>query len=66
MYQCACRYVQVEYGPMELDLNLRVRIFELEKHLAEQVIFTLRLTMFLTQYHLRREGYGMNLLSVKN
>lgn len=25
---------------MELDLNLRVRIFELEKHLAEQVIST--------------------------
>ena len=31
------RYVQVEYGPMELDLNLRVRIYELEKHLKEQV-----------------------------
>ncbi len=31
------RYVQVEYGPMELDLNLRVRIYELEKHLKAQV-----------------------------
>ncbi|DBA70016.1 TPA: hypothetical protein ACH3X2_012365 [Trebouxia sp. C0005] len=30
------RYVQVEYGPMELDLNLRVRIYELEKHLKQQ------------------------------
>lgn len=27
----------VEYGPMELDLNLRVRIFELEQFLAEKV-----------------------------
>ena len=34
----SCRYVQVEYGPMELDLNLRVRIHELEKHLADQVL----------------------------
>ena len=32
-----CRYVFVEYGPMELDLNLRVRIDELEKYLAAQV-----------------------------
>lgn len=31
------RYVFVEYGPMELDLNLRVRIDELEKFLAKQV-----------------------------
>ncbi|KAK9838176.1 hypothetical protein WJX81_006705 [Elliptochloris bilobata] len=28
------RYVVVEYGPMELDLNLRVRVAELEAHLA--------------------------------
>ncbi|KAL3134817.1 hypothetical protein ABBQ32_007791 [Trebouxia sp. C0010 RCD-2024] len=32
------RYVQVEYGPMELDLNLRVRIHELEKYLANQKV----------------------------
>lgn len=32
---CAvCRYVQVEYGPMELDLNLRARIHCLEQQLA--------------------------------
>ena len=36
--KCVYRYVQVEYGPMELDLNLRVRIHELEKHLAGQGI----------------------------
>lgn len=35
-----CRYVQVEYGPMELDLNLRVRIYELERHLKGQVSLT--------------------------
>lgn len=29
-----CRYVQVEYGPMELDLNLRARIHCLEQQLA--------------------------------
>ena len=34
------RYVQVEYGPMELDLNLRVRIYELEKHLKQQASCT--------------------------
>jgi urea carboxylase len=28
------RYVLVEYGPMELDLNLRVRIWALQAHLA--------------------------------
>jgi urea carboxylase len=28
------RYVLVEYGPMELDLNLRVRVWELQAHLA--------------------------------
>lgn len=33
------RYVYVEYGPMELDLNLRVRIDELQKSLATQVNF---------------------------
>lgn len=32
------RYVFLEYGPMELDLNLRVRIHELEQYLAEQKI----------------------------
>ena len=32
------RYVMVEYGPMELDLNLRVRVWALEKHLAEQKV----------------------------
>ena len=37
LFVVSCRYVQVEYGPMELDLNLRVRIHELEKHLAAQV-----------------------------
>lgn len=31
------RYVFVEYGPMELDLNLRVRIDELERYLADKV-----------------------------
>ena len=34
-FQDAGRYVVVEYGPMELDLNLRVRVAELEAHLAE-------------------------------
>jgi hypothetical protein len=29
------RYVLVEYGPMELDLNLRVRIWALQAHLAD-------------------------------
>ena len=28
------RYVLVEYGPMELDLNLRVRVWALQGHLA--------------------------------
>ena len=32
----ARRYVFVEYGPMELDLNLRVRVHELEQHPAEE------------------------------
>ena len=27
----------MEYGPMELDLNLRVRVYELEVWLAKQV-----------------------------
>ena len=31
------RYVFVEYGPMELDINLRVRVHELEKALEEKV-----------------------------
>ncbi len=31
------RYVFVEYGPMELDLNLRVRVHELERYLADKV-----------------------------
>lgn len=35
------RYVFVEYGPMELDLNLRVRVDELEHHLASQVTISL-------------------------
>lgn len=30
------RYVFLEYGAMELDLNLRVRIHELEKYLKDQ------------------------------
>ena len=33
---CGCRYVFVEYGPMELDINLRVRVHELEKALKEK------------------------------
>ena len=44
----ACRYVQVEYGPMELDLNLRVPIHELEKHLADQVALPLHPSCFYT------------------
>ncbi|CAK0782570.1 hypothetical protein CVIRNUC_005782 [Coccomyxa viridis] len=32
------RYVFVEYGPMELDINLRVRVHELEKVLEEKRI----------------------------
>ncbi len=32
-----CRYIFVEYGPMELDLNLRVRINELEEWLRHKV-----------------------------
>jgi hypothetical protein len=30
--------VFVEYGPMELDLNLRVRVHELEQHLQKKVL----------------------------
>ena len=33
-----CRYVMVEYGPMELDLNLRVRVWALQQHLAAQKV----------------------------
>lgn len=33
---------------MELDLNLRVRIYELEKHLADQVTFCLSLDTHCT------------------
>lgn len=33
---CVCRYVFVEYGPMQLDLNLRVRVHFLEQALASQ------------------------------
>lgn len=29
----------MEYGPMELDINLRVRVHELEKALEEKVAF---------------------------
>ena len=36
-----CRYVFVEYGPMELDLNLRVRVHELEQHLQKKVNYGL-------------------------
>ena len=36
------RYVFVEYGPMELDINLRVRVDELEKVLVEKVCLVLR------------------------
>lgn len=32
------RYVLVEYGPMELDLNLRVRVHMLEKWLADDQV----------------------------
>ncbi|KAK9817750.1 hypothetical protein WJX72_001615 [[Myrmecia] bisecta] len=32
------RYVFVEYGPMELDLNLRVRVAELEQWVADQAV----------------------------
>ncbi|KAK9905055.1 hypothetical protein WJX75_008745 [Coccomyxa subellipsoidea] len=32
------RYVFVEYGPMELDLNLRVRVHELEGYLADKAV----------------------------
>eukprot|EP00884_Botryococcus_braunii_P008296 jgi/Botrbrau1/17468/Bobra.0054s0055.1 len=39
MYRLAGdRYVFVEYGPMQLDLNLRVRVFYLEQALAAQGI----------------------------
>ena len=31
-----CRYLFVEYGPMELDLNLRVRVHELQGALMQQ------------------------------
>ena len=37
MPACACRYVFVEYGPMELDINLRVRVHELERAIQERV-----------------------------
>ena len=37
MQNMICRCVFVEYGPMELDLNLRVRIDELEHVLADKV-----------------------------
>lgn len=36
-YADGYRYVFVEYGPMELDINLRVRVHELEKALEERV-----------------------------
>ena len=35
--RAACRCLFVEYGPMELDLNLRVRVHELQNALTEQV-----------------------------
>ena len=37
LHSCMYRYVFVEYGPMELDINLRVRVHELEKALKEKV-----------------------------
>lgn len=30
----------VEYGPMELDLNLRVRVWALQAHLADAKVHT--------------------------
>ena len=30
------RYVLVEYGPMELDLNLRVRVWALQQYLIDK------------------------------
>ena len=30
------RYVLVEYGPMELDLNLRVRVWALQQYLTDK------------------------------
>ena len=32
------RYVLVEYGPMELDLNLRVRVWALQQYLADKKV----------------------------
>lgn len=32
------RYVFLEYGPMELDINLRIRVHEIEQYLAAQGI----------------------------
>ncbi len=57
------RYVQVEYGPMELDLNLRVRIYELEKHLKQQVSAhrvwsTYQIVNPLTSLIWHMSGYG--------
>jgi hypothetical protein len=37
------RYVLVEYGPMELDLNLRVRIWALQAHLAAAKVRPVRM-----------------------
>ena len=34
------RYVLVEYGPMELDLNLRVRVWALQQYLADKQVRT--------------------------
>ena len=31
----------MEYGPLKIDLNLRVRVHELEKALGEKVCFSL-------------------------
>lgn len=44
-----CRYIFVEYGPMALDLNLRVRIDELENYLAAQVSHFTTLRSWLLQ-----------------
>ena len=43
-----CRYVFVEYGPLEIDLNLRVRVHELEKAVEKRVCSLPLLTLKCT------------------
>lgn len=60
---CACRYVFVEYGPMELDINLRVRVHELETALKKKVSHVTILpkctTMLSVHVMIQKHGAGI-------